>query len=414
MKIAFVIQRYGLEVNGGAELLCRLIAEHLSKHFDIDIITTCAKDYMTWRNEYAPGKDEINRVTVWRFPVDEERDPIKFGEYNDRIFEIRHKRVNELKWMSLQGPKSTKLLDFIKLNKNNYNYFIFVTYIYYTTFNGLPLVKDKAILIPNAHNEPYIYLSIFRSLFRSPKAIIYNTLEEKLFVTSKFKNCNITNDIIGVGIDPPPIIEPEDFKQKYNINNFIIYVGRIDGSKGCQELFEYFQRYKKETKSEIKLVLLGKNVMKIPEDPDIIHLGFVSEQDKFNGIKAAELMIMPSRYESLSMAIMEAWICNKAVLVNGNCDVLREQCRKSNGGLYYNNYKTFRDSLNRLLRDSPLSAQMGTNGRRYVEKNYSWSNIENKYFKLFKLLENKNNIKNDGLFYQLKVIMMKFRRKILV
>ncbi len=382
MKIAFVVQRYGEEVNGGAELLCRKIAEHLSNHYCIEVITTCAKDYITWENEYSSGKDTVNGITVWRFPVDNPRDINKFNSFSEKIFGNSRSVEDELKWMKLQGPYSTELLDFIKNNKDKYDFFIFFTYLYCTTFFGLPIVKDKAILVPTAHDEPPIYLSIFNSLFTLPKALIYSTEEEKKFVNLKFKNENITSEIIGVGIDMPEKIYADDFKQKYKIDNYIIYVGRIDESKGCKELFEYFMRYKIEGQSNIKLVLLGKPVMEIPKHPDVMQLGFVSEQDKFNGMKAAELLIMPSKYESLSMVIMEAWLCNNAVLVNGNCEVLKGQCVKSNGGLYYTNYEEFRECLDLLLRDSQMRERMGENGRRYVEENYGWDIIEKKYINL--------------------------------
>jgi len=390
LKIAFIVQRYGEDVNGGAELLCRRIAEHLSRHYCIEVITTCAKDYITWRNEYSPGKDTVNGITVWRFPVDNPRDIQKFNRFSEKIFgSERRSAEDELEWMKLQGPYSSELLSFIKDNKDNYDYFIFFTYLYCTTFFGLPIVREKALLVPTAHDEPPIYLSIFDVLFKLPLALIYSTEEEKKFVGSKFKNEKIPSEIIGVGIDIPEEINADSFKQKYKVDNYIIYVGRIDESKGCKELFQYFIRYKKEAQSNIKLVLLGKPVLKVPEHPDIMPLGFVSEQDKFNGIKAAELLIMPSKYESLSMVIMETWLCNNAVLVNGNCEVLKGHCLRSNGGLYYTNYEEFRASLNLLLMNSQLRTRMGENGRRYVEENYGWEKIENKYKELL------NNLQHD-------------------
>ena len=382
LKIAFVVQRYGLEVNGGAELLCRLIAEHLSKYHDVEVITTCAKDYITWQDEYKPGKDNVNGIAVWRFPVDIPRNIQNFNKISARISREGHNKDDEIEWMKQQGPYSTKLLDFICSNKDTYVYFVFVTYLYCTTFFGLPLVKEKAILVPTAHDEPPIYFSIFESLFRLPKAIIFNTEEEKKFVESMFKTQDIPNDIIGIGIDVPEKIDPDDFKTKYKVYTFIIYAGRIDESKGCGELFEYFLRYKKETQSEIKLVLLGKPVMKVPEHPDILSLGFVSEQDKFNGIKASQMLIMPSKYESFSMVIMEAWLCNKAVLVNGDCKVLKGHAAKSNGGLWYQNYDEFREGLSLMLSNEKLKGGMGRNGKRYVEENYGWNKIEEKYLGL--------------------------------
>ncbi len=382
LRLAFVVQRYGLEVNGGAEFHCRLLAEHLSKYYDIEIITTCAKDYITWGNEYKPGKDVINNVTVWRFSVDFSRDTDIFGKLSDKIFRSYHSIEDEINWIRLQGPYSTKLLSFIKDKKDDYDCFIFFTYLYFPTVYGLHLVKDKAILVPTAHDEPPIYLSIFEHLFKIPKAIAYNTEEEKKFINLKFENDNIMSDIIGVGIQKIENADDNDFKRKYNVDKFIVYVGRIDESKGCKELIEYFMHFKDEIKSDVKLVLIGKPVMKIPKHSDIITSGFISEQDKYNGINASELLISPSKYESLSMVIMEAWLCNKAVLTNGNCEVLKEQCIKSNGGLYYTNYEEFKECLNLLLNDQKLRDKMGKNGKKYVDDNYGWEIIESKYIKL--------------------------------
>ena len=378
-KVAFVVQRYGLEVNGGAEFHCRLVAEHLSKYFDVEVLTTCAVDYQTWKNEYPAGTETLNGVHVRRFPVDYERDLLKFNKFSEKIFGNVHTYEDEIKWMKLQGPYSTKLLNYLKNNKDEYTCFIFFTYLYCTTFFGLPLVKERALLVPTAHDEPPIYLSIFNSLFKQVRGFIYNTEEEQNFIISKFQVANIPSDVVGVGIDIPDRIDAASFVQKYNLDNFIIFVGRVDESKGCQELFDYFLRYKKEKKSSIKLVLLGKETMVVPKEADILSLGFVSEQDKFNGIKSAKLLIMPSKYESLSMVLLEAWLCNTAVLVNGKCDVLKGQCIRSNAGLYYENYDEFEGCLDLLLSDDNMRDTLGKNGLTFVLQNYSWKIIEQKY-----------------------------------
>ena len=388
MKIAFVVQRYGLEVNGGAEALCRLVAEHLSKYFDIEVITTCAIDYMTWKNEYVPGKTDVNGITTWRFPVDAPRDIKRFNQLSEFVFQNPHTRDDEITWMKFQGPYSTPLLEHINNNENNYDFFIFFTYLYCTTFFGLPLVKDKAILVPTAHDEPPIYLSIFESVFTQPKAIIFSTEEEKNFIHAKFHNDFITHSVTGVGIDIPKIIDPISFSKKFGIesDDFIIYVGRVDTSKGCEELISHFCRFKNETGSKSKLILLGKSNIRIPAHPDIVPLGFVSDQDKFNAIKAAKLLVNSSPFESLSMVLLEAWLCKKAVLVNGNCQVLKQQCIKSNGGLWYTNYEEFKECLMLLLTDNQMRQDLGIQGKRYVIENYSWDVIERKYLDLFKRL----------------------------
>ncbi len=387
MKIAFVVQRYGLEVNGGAEFHCRLVAEHLSKYFDVEVLTTCAVDYKTWKNDYSPGIEILNGVLVRRFPVDHERDWLKFNKFSEKIFGSTHTFEDEIEWMKLQGPYSTKLLNHIKSNKDDYSYFIFFTYLYCTTFFGLPLVKEKALLVPTAHDEPPIYLPLFRSLFKCPRRFIYNTEEEKNFVISKFRVSNIPSDVVGVGIDIPDKTDATSFVQKYNLDDFVIFVGRVDESKGCHELFDYFLRYKKEKKSSIKLVLMGKQTMEIPQNPDIFSLGFVPEQDKFSGIKSAKLLIMPSKYESLSMVLLEAWLCNTPVLVNGTCEVLKGQCIRGNAGLYYENYEEFEACLDFLLASDGVRNAMGKNGMKFVLQNYSWETIEKKYISILQKLD---------------------------
>ena len=384
MKIAFVVQRYGLEVNGGAEYLCRLIAESLSKHFHVEVITTCALDYMTWDNHYPEGKEVINGITVWRFPVDKSRDVGKFNEFSQKIFFQPHTRDDEVEWMKLQGPYSKKLLNFIKQHEKSYDFFIFFTYLYCTTFFGLPLVKDKAILVPTAHDEPPIRLSIFREIFQTPIAIVYNTDDEREFVNSLFHNDDILSDTVGVWVTPPDNISAEGFRSKYGIKSrFVLYLGRIDESKGCKELFEYFLKYKRETTSKLKLVLLGKSVTAIPQNNDIIPLGFVPEIDKYNALLASEVIVVPSRYESLSIVLLEAWSCGVPCIVNAKSPVLKSQCIKSNGGLWYENYGEFKECLSLLLSDTNLRKRLGANGKRYVEANYRWDNIENKYLRLF-------------------------------
>lgn len=381
-KLAFVVQRYGTEINGGAEYLCREVAEHLSKYCAVDIITTCAIDYVTWKNEYDSEETRINGVSVKRFPVDFPRDIKRFNKFSEKVLCKDHSVDEEIEWMKLQGPYSTELFKFIEDSKDHYDLFFFFTYLYCTTFFGLPPVADKAILVPAAHDEPPVYLSIFNETFHKPRAIMYNTKEEKDFVIQRFGNGNIPYDVAGSGVSLSEETDSSDPQNIISEEDFITYMGRIDESKGCGELFDFFQRYKKENNSPTKLVVLGKAVMKIPPHPDIDHLGFVPEDEKYNILKNSKILIMPSKYESLSMVLLEAWHCKKPVLVNGQCDVLKGQCIRSNAGLWYENYEEFSACLNLLLADEQLRDKLGNKGRQFVDLHYSWENIEKKYLDL--------------------------------
>ena len=195
-----------------------------------------------------------------------------------------------------------------------------------------------------------------------------------------FNNHLIKSDIFGIGVELPENIHHVDIRKKYSIDGeYILYVGRIDESKGCKELFDYYLTYIKETKRDIKLVLIGKAVMDIPKHKNIIPIGFVSDEDKFNAIKQSKLVVISSKYESLSMILLESLKLNKPVVVNGNCSVLKTHCKRSNAGLYYENYYEFKEVLEFMMNNEKEYELIGNNGSKYVNNNYDWNVIINKF-----------------------------------
>jgi glycosyltransferase involved in cell wall biosynthesis len=380
MTIAFVVQRYGLEINGGAELHCRWVAEHMRKYMPVEVLTSCAHDYITWRNHYPESEEVINDIRVRRFPVTKPRRPERFGRLQNYILEHEHREKDELAWLEEEGPTSPKLIHFIRKHESDYDYFIFFSYRYYHAYWGIHTVPGKSILVPTAEHDPVIHLKIFRDLFRMPRAFIYNSEEERVMIQTLSRNQSVPGLVVGVGTEVPSSFSAERFRQKHGVDGpYMIYVGRIDQNKGCPHLFDHFLRFKKDTGSDIKLVLIGNTVLKIPSHPDVRHLGFLPEEDKFDALSGAELLVMPSFYESLSMVTLEAWALGRAVLANAHCEVLKGQCQRSNGGLYYENYPEFREALKLLLASPRLRAVLGENGKAYYDANYTWDIIEKKY-----------------------------------
>lgn len=382
-RIAFVVQRYGLEVSGGSELLCRTMAERLSEYFDVEAIATCAINHDTWANAYPAGLQRVNGVPVRRFPADYSRDPLEFEKFTFDLFNLRSSwtREDEIDWMKRQGPYSSGLFDYLRENKNSYDAFVFFTYLYCTTYFGLPLVREKAFLVPAAHDEDYIYLSLFNNVFRDIKGIIFLSPEEQSLVHGIFRNQELPQIVAGMGIDvSEKEIRVEAFRKKYGLDKpYILSLGRIELGKGAPHLFHYFNLYKKAENRDLQLLLIGKNLIDIPDHPDIRHLGFVSEEDKYNAIAGAELLINGSFFESLSIVIMEAWGLGVPVLVNGQCKVMAGQCARSNGGLWYEDFNEFRKCLNLLLDNRELARELGRNGSGFVKKNYNWQVIDDKY-----------------------------------
>lgn len=393
LKIAIVVQRYGLEVSGGAELHARWLAEHLLTMDNvsaISVLTSCAIDYRTWENHYPAGITEINGVTVYRFPVDMPRPRERTAEelaLGRKMFKGRFDPQEEALWMWRQGPSSSHLLHKIEQSYHEYDAFIFFTYQYVPTVFGLPRVSDKSILVPTAHEEQLLYQPIFRTLFHAPRAIAYNTEAERLFVNRITRNDHVPHTVVGIGINEPPAYDPERFRQKFNVNEpFITFIGRLAEQKNVPQLVDYFVRYKESRGGELKLVLMGKGHVPIPERPDIIATGFVTEQDKFDGLAAAEALIVPSVFESLSMIALEGWLMERPVIVNGNCEVLKVQCQRSQGGLYYTTYEEFAAMLTYLQENPDKKYQLGQNGRRFVDENYSWDTILAKYRAMLELV----------------------------
>lgn len=381
LRVAFVVQRYGLEVSGGAELYTRLVAEKMRKYWKIEVLTSCALDYITWKNHYREGIEEINSVPVRRFSVERERNIEKFGKIQEKIFGKEHRLEDELEWVKENGPYYPQLINWIKKNRKEFDFFFFFSYRYFHSYFGINEVPEKSILVPTAEHDPALYMRIFRENFNAPKGVVYISPEESELVQNISKNYNVPFEIIGVCSE---IKEgnPSRFREKYGIHDkFVVYIGRIDPNKGCNELFDYFLRFLHETREKIRLVLIGTPVIPIPSHPLITHLGFVSDLDKFDALKASELLLMPSFYESLSIVTLEAFASGKPVLANGNCEVLKGHIERSNAGLYYENYEEFRDSLLFLLREKEIAEEMGRKGKKYFEENYSWKLIEEKYLR---------------------------------
>ena len=424
MKIAFIVQRYGTEILGGSEYHCRLIAERLAARHNVEVLTTCAADYITWKNEYPEGTDRIRGVGVRRFANARTRDIHAFNRYSEWIFTSEHTRDDELEWLRQQGPWCPALLEYLERNHQQYDVLIFFTYLYAPAVLGMKIAPHKSILVPTAHDEPAIKLEIYRELFSLPAGLAYNTESERRFLTTHFSIRAVEEETVGCGVDLPQaqpyprerpdnpgvdVTEPsgvggeEDgalddsspsyrphlahrgsmFRRRHRIHGpFLLYGGRIDPGKGCEELIEYFSTYVQEG-GDATLVLMGVKLMPLPEEPFIRFAGRLSDEERLQALEAATVVVVPSPYESLSLLALESFAVGTPILANARSEVLVDHCVKSNAGLYYSDRDEFTECLKLLVGDQRLRARLGRNGRDYVRKNYRWDVILEKYEKMF-------------------------------
>ena len=429
MKLAFVIQRYGAEVLGGSEHLCRLLAERLAASHDVDVVTTCARDYVTWKNEYQEGADRVRGVTVRRFATARTRDLQAFNEYSDWIYNHPHSRQDESEWLKQQGPWSPGLIEYLQRYQQQYDVLVFFTYLYAPTVDGIDIAPSRSVLIPTAHDEPAIRLEIFKDVFRRPAALCFLTDSERRFVHEQFPDRPLLEDVIGVGVDlpqqqpyprmpaPPPEedapesgperspAEPADgdgprefrshllargapFRRKHRLYGPIaLYGGRIDPGKGCEELIQYFSEYVNGG-GHAALVLMGVKMMSLPQDPSVRFAGLLSDRERLQALEAATVVICPSPYESLSLLALEALSVGTPILCNARSQVLVEHCIRSNGGLYYADREEFVESLTLLVGDERLRAALGHNGRDYIRREFRWDVVLGKYERIFSKVRN--------------------------
>jgi len=417
MKIAFVVQRYGAEILGGSEYHCRLIAERLAPRHQVEVLTTCAQDYITWKNEYPEGTDRIRGVTVRRFANARARDIEAFNRYSEWIFTSAHTREDELEWLKQQGPWCPALQDYLERNQHQYDLLIFFTYLYAPTVLGVRVAPQKSILVPTAHDEPAIHLEIYKELFSAPAGIAYNTDVERRFLTTHFSMRAVEEETVGCGVDlsqaqlyqrdkadedkddpeteqmpdeeRPPSWRPHLagrgvlFKRRHRLHGPIaLYGGRIDPGKGCEELIEYFSSYVQDG-GDASLVLMGVKLMPLPEEPFIHFAGRLPDQERLQALEAATVVVVPSPYESLSLLALESFAVGTPVLANARSEVLVEHCRKSNAGLYYADRDEFSESLRLLVAEHSLRAALGRQGRDYVRTHYRWDVVLSKYERMF-------------------------------
>ena len=375
-KIAFINQRYGVEVLGGSETYTRKTAEALAlrEGFDVEVLTSKAIDFRTWADHFIKDVEVINGVTVRRFSVKKERNRLVQRSSQIMIHNLGiHTKNLEEKRLIARGPFVPELVDFIKEHKDEYDAFVFVTYLYYPAYFGAKEVYDKAFFIPTAHDEEPIYMNIFDELFNNVKGIVYLTEEEKKFVNDKFHNENVPSIVNGMGIEIPAEDNSKEFLEKNGIDGrYIVYCGRIEEHKGVKTLIDYVLKYNSEASDDarVKLVLTGKGDMSIPEDANIKYLGFVSDEDKFSAMKGSMAICLPSEFESFSITLLEGMGCGKPALVNAKSEVLDGHIKKSGGGFSFSNYEEFKDSLEKLF-DDKICADLGEKAEAYVKENYS-------------------------------------------
>ncbi|HEV3140975.1 MAG TPA: glycosyltransferase family 4 protein [Vicinamibacterales bacterium] len=382
MKLACVVHRFGPDIAGGSEGHCRAVAERLAERHDVTILTSCARDHVTWRNEYPPGSSTLGRLQLIRFPSVRQRSAARFAAISSTVFAARAPKAEQEQWFRENGPEVPALVARLRERGAEFDLILFWAYRYYHAFFGLPPVARRAILVPTAEDDPTIRLDVLARFFELPAGFVFMTHEERELVASYIERPLAPSCTIGCGLDPAPANrEPAARLEAIGVTTpFVLYLGRVDPNKGCETLIRHMQQFHAEAPSALRrvpLVLAGPAGMPLPDHPLIVRTGMVSDDMRELLLAHAAVLVVPSLFESLSMVLLEAWNHGVPALVNAHCAVLKGQVLRADGGLYYRDAAEFARGLTALLEQPGVAAQLGSQGRAHVDREYRWPRVMN-------------------------------------
>lgn len=375
-QVAFVVQRYGADVTGGSEALARAVAERLSSSHAVTVFTTCARDYVTWRNELPAGEQVIAGVRVRRFPVEAERDLAAFNAFAEPLYVRPRSRDEEVEFLRRQGPCVPRLVEALSEAKDRFAAIVFFTYLYYPTCWGLHAAPERSILVPTTHDEPPLRFSLYEEVFALPRAFAFLTRAEERLVRERFRVEERPTIVAGMGIEVPERPDVSGFRARHGLAGpYVLYAGRIDSGKGCAEMLAFHEQYRREKKGAASLVLIGRLAMPEPRQEGVLHLGFLSAVDKAAAMAGAQAIVCPSPYESLSIVLLEGLALGVPALANARSAVLKEHCLRSGAGLFYEDGDEYVEAIDLLVRDARLREALGAAGRPYVDAEYRWDSV---------------------------------------
>ncbi len=394
-KLGFVVPWYGDNIPGGAEMELRGISKHLkASGLDVEILTTCIEKFTAdWnKDHYKPGVTEEGGLTVRRFKV-RKRDTAGFDAINLKLMNDQKITPEEEKYFIQEMVNSTDLYDYIKEHKDDYDLFVFIPYMFGTTFYGIKACPEKAVLIPCLHDESYAYMDIYKEAFENMAGAIYHAKNEYILANKIYDLSRVEQAVLGEGIDTEFEYDADRFRKTTGIEApFILYAGRKDAGKNIYLLIDYFREYKSRHKdSNLKLVLIGGGDVDIPDDikDQVIDLGFVDKQVKYDGCAAALTLCQPSIHESFSLVLMESWLCERPALVHADCDVTRGFAQESNSALYFKDYYEFEGCIDYYISHEDIANRMGKTGREFVLSNFKWDIIVERYTDFFNKVADK-------------------------
>ena len=415
MKFAFITPRYGADVSAGAEHACRLLAEQVSERHDVDVLTTCARDHRTWKNEYSEGADRVRGALVRRFSVSQVPDHIGFDALSQRLRTSPPARAEELEWVRLHGPWSPGLIDYLTRAHRSYDVLVFFGLWHPPTVLGLEVAAERSVLFPYLQLQPALRFGLWAELIRSTRALGFFSESERRLLHGYVGVRHHCEEVVGIGIEPPPqqayprhqqdpadVIADEDepiaedeeeepeylerrgtpFKRRHRLyGGFVLYGGRVESDNGCEEMLEYFDAYA-TAEADATLVLRGVKMMKVPDERYVRLAGIIPDRERMTAYEAADVTLAPDADDLLSEPLLESLAVGTPVLASARNAAAVEHCRRAGAGLYYANREEFVAALSMLTSNARLRERLGANGRAYIRDHHRWDGVLGRFDRL--------------------------------
>lgn len=418
MRFAFVTPRYGADIATGAEHACRLLAEHVSERHDVDVLTTCGRDPLTWENQYSEGSDRMRGVLVRRFGINQSHDPAAFRQLSARLVAEPHGRADEQEWVRRLGPSSPALLDYLKRHYRAYDALVFFSLYHPSTVLGLAVAPERSIVFPHLQLDPRLRFGLWPDVLASARAVGYLSAAERTLAYQFLRVVPPHEETVGIGIEMPvqhsyprhqqdpadEMAEADEsdaapsadapvradylmsrgvlFRRRHRLyGRFVLHSGRIEPDNGCEEMLEYFDSYA-AADGEVALVLMGIKLMKVPEQPYLRLPGVLPDRERMTAYEAADVTLAPEPDELLATTVLESFAVGTPALVNARNASAVDHCRRANAGLYYASRGEFTEGLRLLMRDPRLRERLGENGRRYIRQHYRWDAVLGRFERL--------------------------------
>ena len=417
MKFAFITPRYGAEITGGPEHACRLLAEQVSERHEVDVLTTCTRDPLTWKNETAEGADRVRGVLVRRFSVNQLHDQIGFQQLASRVFAGGQTRQDETEWVRRHGPSSPGLIDFLKRQHRNYDVIVFFSLLHWTTLHGFPIAPERSVLFPYLQLHPALRFSLWPDMLRTAKGVGYISATERKIARRYVGVIPQGEEVVGIGVDSVPQqsyprhqqdpadnpvaeddaatedadepTEPEylagrgvPFRRRHRLYGpFAMYGGRVEPDNGCEEMLDYYDTFS-SADGDTALVLMGVKMMKVPDSPYLRLAGVLPDRERMIAYEAADVTLAPAGDDLVAEPVLESLAVGTPVLAAAMNAAAVEHCRRSNAGLYYANREEFVEALRVITTNNRLRDKMGENGRQYIRQHYRWEAVAGRFERL--------------------------------